>query len=72
MARRTHIDHLLDRRGITKTQHARLKAEETAERQAAEDAASRKAEAAITKAMVDCGECPRISTGCEFGKCLRS
>ena len=51
MARRTHIDHLLDRKGITKTQHAKLKAEEVARKHEAEQEATKIAQAVIDKAM---------------------
>ncbi len=51
MARRTHIDRLLDRRGITKKQHAKLKAEEEARKNEAEKAAAKIAQAVIDKAM---------------------
>ena len=51
MARRTHIDRLLDRRGITKKQHAKLKHEEEARKHEAEQAAAKIAQAVIDKAM---------------------
>ena len=51
MTKRTHIDHLLERRGITKKLHAKLKAEEEARKHEAEQAAAKIAQAAIDKAM---------------------
>ena len=51
MAKRTHIDHLLDRKGITKKQHAKLKAEDETRKREAEQAAATIAQAAIDKAM---------------------
>ena len=51
MSKRTHIDRLLDRKGITKTQHAKLKAEEEARKHEAEQVAAKIAQAAINKAM---------------------
>lgn len=49
--KRTHIDRLLDRKGITKKQHARLKAVEIAAQQQAKDAAKKLTDETISKAM---------------------
>ena len=51
MSKRTHIDRLLDRKGITKTQHSKLKMEEEARKHEAEQAAAKIAQDAIDKAM---------------------
>jgi hypothetical protein len=48
--KRTHIDHLLDRKGITTAQHKVLKAAELARLEAAENAARALASQVINKA----------------------
>lgn len=64
--KRTHIDRLLDRKGITKKQHARLKAVEIAAQQQAKDAAKKLADETISKAMA--GSARRI-VETDFGDC---
>ena len=53
MGKRTHIDRLFERKGITKKQYTILKAQETAYRQKHENAALAMTNEAITKAKLE-------------------